>query len=320
MNALLLQPLTFTLPLMRGEVVRRAQLALLRAGVSPGEPDGIYGPATAEAVRRFQRREGLPVDGVVAGDTWARLLAAPELRRARPWDEALRPFLPGLTTPHGAPVGQGRLRWRLARGGVVMEGEAAPRRNPMPRAATTTWARHRAPLEAAAQRFGVPVDLLLATALAESGGRAEALREEPGFVSDAATPHRVSPGLMQTLISTAREALADPTLDRARLLDPMTSAMAAAAFLRRQATGGRHPTRFDPPLVAIAYNAGSLRPARDDNPADNRGENPWGLVQTRRGDGWHADAFCAFLGDAHALFTAGEAPQAATPSLWALLG
>jgi hypothetical protein len=311
MNAILLQPLAFTLPLMRGEVVRRAQLALLRAGLHPGEPDGVYGPGTAEAVRRFQRREGLPVDGVVAGATWARLLQAPELRRERPWDEALRPFLPALTAPHGAPVGAGRLRWRLVCGGIVIEGEAAPRRSTTPRTAAAAWARHRAPLEAAARRFGVPVDLLLATALTESAGRADSVREEPGFVSDAATPHRVSTGLMQTLLSTAREALADPTLDRARLLEPMTSAMAGAAFLHRQATRGPQPTRFDPPLAAIAYNAGSLRLTREDN--------PWGLVQTRRGEGWHADAFCAFLGDAHALFAAGEAPDAATPSLWGLL-
>ncbi len=310
MNAILLQPLAFTLPLMRGEVVRRAQLGLLRAGLHPGEPDGVYGPGTAEAVRRFQRREGLPVDGVVAGATWARLLGAPELRRERPWQDALRPFLPELTVPHGAPVGAGRLRWRLVRGGVVIEGEAAPRRNAAPRTAAAAWARHRAPLEAAARRFGVPVDLLLATALTESAGRADAVREEPGFVSDAATPHRVSAGLMQTTVAAARDALADPALERARLLDPAISAMAGATLLHRQATGGSHPTRFDPPLAAIAHDAGGMRPTND---------NPWGLVQTRRGEGWHADAFCAFLGDVHALFTAGEAPDATTPSLWALL-
>lgn len=311
MNVMLIQPLAFTLPMMRGEVVREAQLALLRTGLNPGEPDGIYGPMTAEAVRRFQRREGLPVDGILSGPAWARLMQAPALRREHPWQAALRPFLPALSTFHGPPVGAGQRRWRLVRGGVQVEGEPSPRRNANPRAAATAWARHRAALEAAARRTGAPVDLLLATALVESGGRAEAVREEPGFVSDAATPHRVSPGLMQTLISTAREALADPTLDRARLLDPATSALAGAAYIQRQATRGRLPTGYDPPLVAIAYNAGSLRPASSDP--------NWGLVQTRRGDGWHADAFCAFLGDAHASFAAGDAPGAETPSLWALL-
>ena len=76
-------------------------------------------------------------------------------------------------------------------------------------------------------------NLLLATACAESGGRADAVREEPGYAGDEATPQRVSPGLMQTLIGTAREALGDPSLDRARLLDPAVSLLAGAAVIRR---------------------------------------------------------------------------------------
>jgi len=311
MNALPPGPLAFTLPLMRGPAVRAAQLALLRAGLRPGEADGVYGPGTAEAVRRFQRREGLPVDGVLDGLAWARLMEAPGLRRARPWQAALRPFLPRLVEWHGPPVGAGRRRWRLVRGGVELEGEAGPRRNAAPRAAAAAWAGHGAALEAAARQAGVPVDLLLATALTESLGREDALREAPGFVADAATPQRVSAGLMQTPLAAAREALAMPGLGRAALLEAATSALAGAAVILRQATGGPEPTGYDPPLVAIAYSAGSLRPTRE--------ENPWGLVQARRGEGWHADAFCAFLGDAHALFEGGTAPGPDTPSLWALL-
>ena len=303
--------LAFRFPLARGEAVRQLQLALLRAGEAPGEPDGVFGPLTAEAVRRFQRRHALPLDGVVDAATWARLLAQPGLARERPWQEALKPFALRLTAWHGPPIGQGRHRWRLTPPGIELAGEAAARRTPgEPRLAAACWARHGAEMCAAARRFGVPVELLLATALTESGGNAAAIREEPGFASDAETPHRVSPGLMQTLISTAREVLGDPSLDRARLLDPATSIAAGAAMIRRQAAGGRTPTGFDPPLVAIAYNAGSLRPSRD-------ATDPWGLVQTRRGSGaWHADSFCAFLGDALAL---PEAPDGATPSLRGLL-
>jgi hypothetical protein len=302
--------LAFRFPLPRGEDVRQAQLALLRAGEAPGEPDGVFGPMTAEAVRRFQRRMGLAPDGVIGPITWARLMAQPGLARERPWAETLRPFLPRLTEWHGPPVGQGRLRWRLTPAGVEVEGEAGARRSPGgPRLAAACWERHGAALSEGARRFSVPVELLLATALTESGGRAEAVREEPGYVSDAETPHRVSPGLMQTLISTAREALGDPRLDRARLLDPATSIAAGAAYIRRQALSGRTPTGFDPPLVAIAYNAGSLRPSRD-------ATDPWGLVQTRRGNGaWHADSFIAFLGDALAL----PPPEDATPSFRSLL-
>ncbi len=305
--------LAFRLPLLHGEDVRIAQLALLRAGALRADPDGVFGPATRDAVAGYQRREGLAADGVIGPATWSRLLGQPELRRERPWQEGLRPFLPVLLAWHGPPLGSGRNRWRLSRRGLEIEGEEGLRRSAVPRTAAACWATHRAPLEAAARRFAVPVELLLATACTESGGRADAIREEPGFTTDAQTPHRVSPGLMQTLIATAREALADPKLDRVKLLDPAISAAAGAAFISRQARAGRQPTGFDPPLVAIAYNAGSLRSARD--PLD-----PWGLVQTQRGRGhWHADAFCAFLNDAFAVFVAGDAPGDDVPSFRTLL-
>jgi hypothetical protein len=294
--------LAFRLPMMTGADVRAAQLALLRHGALRGEADGVYGPATRDAVLGFQRRAGLPADGVLGAEAWARLMEQPGLSRPRPWAEALRPFLPPLLEWHG---GRGSRRWRLTPEALLIEGEATPRRNTPPRVAAACWARHRAALEEAAMRRAVPVELLLATACTESGGRAEALREEPGFISDAATPHRVSPGLMQTLISSAREALGDPKLDRARLLDPAVSAMAGAAFIARQS----RVTGFDPPLVAIAYNAGSLRGA----------PNPWGLVQTQRGGGhFHADAFIAFFNDALAL-PPGDAPAEGVPSFRALL-
>jgi hypothetical protein len=301
--------LDFRLPLIRGEDVRTAQLALIRAGSLRADADGVFGPATRDAVAAYPRRERLAADGVIGPLTWTRLTGQPVLKRERPWQDGLRPFLPAVLDWHGPPVGTGRNRWRLTRAGIEVEGEATPRRNAKPDIAARCWSTHRDTLEAAAARFAVPVELLIATACTESAGRADAVREEPGFTSDAATPNRVSPGLMQTLISTAREALSDPTLDRQMLLDPAVSAAAAAAYIKRQSNA---TTRFDPPLVATAYNAGSLRMNSD-------ASNPWGLIGTKRGNVWHADTFIAHLGDVYALFARGERPGDATPGFWDLL-
>ena len=58
------------------------QLALTRAGFSPGVTDGIFGNRTLAAVRSFQKAYGLASDGIVGSRTLA----------------ALRPYLAGYTT------------------------------------------------------------------------------------------------------------------------------------------------------------------------------------------------------------------------------
>ena len=44
-------------------------------------PDGLYGPQTAQAVRSFQKRAGLPQTGAVDLDTWEAIVAEYELLR-----------------------------------------------------------------------------------------------------------------------------------------------------------------------------------------------------------------------------------------------
>ncbi|MFJ8150447.1 peptidoglycan-binding protein [Streptomyces sp. NPDC096048] len=56
-----------------GPEVAEAQCLLRRAGLSPGEVDGIYGPLTQRAVKRVQKRDGLVVDGIVGPHTWKAL-------------------------------------------------------------------------------------------------------------------------------------------------------------------------------------------------------------------------------------------------------
>ncbi len=57
----------------RGETVRTVQTKLKRWGYYSGSADGIYGPATERAVRAFQKKNGLAVDGVVGRATFAAL-------------------------------------------------------------------------------------------------------------------------------------------------------------------------------------------------------------------------------------------------------
>ena len=53
----------------RGEQVRLLQNRLKQAGYHTGAVDGIYGPQTAESVRRFQKAKGLLVDGIAGKQT-----------------------------------------------------------------------------------------------------------------------------------------------------------------------------------------------------------------------------------------------------------
>ncbi len=57
----------------RREDTRGVQQALKKAGYYKGKVDGVFGPATAKAVRRFQKANGLKSDGIVGRNTLAKL-------------------------------------------------------------------------------------------------------------------------------------------------------------------------------------------------------------------------------------------------------
>jgi peptidoglycan hydrolase-like protein with peptidoglycan-binding domain len=79
------RPLFGTRPMRRGMVgwdVSVLQFLLARRGVATGGIDGIFGWGTRRAVRRFQARAGLHVDGI-AGPVTRKALVRNVMRRAR---------------------------------------------------------------------------------------------------------------------------------------------------------------------------------------------------------------------------------------------
>lgn len=60
----------------RGDQVKKLQEALQRAGYPMGTIDGAFGESTLKAVRDFQKKSGMTVDGVVGKGTYAAILKA----------------------------------------------------------------------------------------------------------------------------------------------------------------------------------------------------------------------------------------------------
>jgi peptidoglycan hydrolase-like protein with peptidoglycan-binding domain len=83
--------------------VRDAQRALNARGYEAGPVDGLVGPRTAAATRRFQERHGLPVTGVIAGATARALLPTrPVTHRPEPRQPQAAPPTPAAH-PRGTP-------------------------------------------------------------------------------------------------------------------------------------------------------------------------------------------------------------------------
>ncbi len=59
-------------PLSRTQVIE-IQTRLAALGFEPGEPDGVVGPMTRQAIKDYQRRTALPADGYADHGLWKRL-------------------------------------------------------------------------------------------------------------------------------------------------------------------------------------------------------------------------------------------------------
>ena len=70
----------------RGSRVTALQRKLEELGYLPGDIDGIFGAATRDAVRAFQRRNGLASDGIAGPETLSRLYSAEAIPAAAATD------------------------------------------------------------------------------------------------------------------------------------------------------------------------------------------------------------------------------------------
>jgi soluble lytic murein transglycosylase-like protein len=190
----------------------------------------------------------------------------------------LAEVMPSLVVPHKL-FAEG-VSWAVTGAGISIETAPARGTPGEPITVRTIWQRYGEECLASAKKYGVPVELIVATIATESGGDASARRVEKA-VNDE------SVGLMQTLVRTARGALGQPGIKADDLLASALSIEAGTAYIAQQ----RGSTHFDPPLVAAAYNAGSLR--RD--PAE---ANRWQLVCYPIGTGRHIDNFTGWFADA----------------------
>jgi hypothetical protein len=293
--------LRYQFPLFRGEDVLTVQLRLRNLNIAAvGQPDGIFGAGTEKAVNEFKKSEGLPEDGIVGRQTWGILFPGSTKNSL----DVIKDVLDEFKQAHQF---NDSCTWQLTPKGVSIDGHEAEGTRGNPVTAAKIWKERGGAIQEWSSYFGVPVELIVATICTESRGNPFAERKEPGYRSDDETPNRVSFGLMQTLISTAREAVADSSIDRNWLLQPSNSIRAGTAYI----AGQWELTRLDPPKVACAYNAGGIY--HNDSP-----ENRWKMRQFPIGSSHHADRFVEWFNDCFRFFEDG--PNAAPElSFYALM-
>jgi hypothetical protein len=189
----------------------------------------------------------------------------------------------------------GSIKWRLTHEGIEtttseLGASLIDRTIGKPVTVTKIWETYRNEIIKSAEQCSVPVELIIATIATESRGVQLAVRHEPGYVNDDQTPHKVSAGLMQPLLSTARHALNDVNLNLSELLRPAVNIMAGTSYMSLQAP----KTSLDPPMVAAAYNSGGVYPN------DSIGDR-WRMRCYPIGKSDHIDRFVSFFNDTMAM-------------------
>ena len=173
----------------------------------------------------------------------------------------------------------GSIYWRVTEHGIEIQGNKVIKEPKFTKQVKEIWETYGETISAASQKHGVPVPVILATISTESSGNPEAYRFEANFYKNYLkdkkpwvdnpyynAPRRISAsyGLVQILYTTAYSIgfRGEPE----NLYDPATNIDAGTAYIASDAQVKHHG--WDPPKIACAYNAGSVRPTK---------ENPWGM-------------------------------------------
>ena len=231
-------------------------------------------------LKDLQTKRGLAVTGVVDEDNWSNLI---EDSGTAGLSRQMSDIIARLAQPQRF---RDSCTWRLTDTGIAIDAHQPVGTVGIPTTVQNIWKDFGPFIDAEAQSNSVPVELIVATIATESGGKANAERHEPGWVSNDATPQSVSIGLMQTLISTARDTMGNKALSASDLLQPATSIAAGTRYIASQFD----TTGFDPPRVACAYNAGGIY-------YEPSNTNIWRMRQFPIGTPDHANHFIAFFND-----------------------
>ena len=174
---------------------------------------------------------------------------------------------------------KGAIYWRLTTKGVEVKGQGILLNAKFTTQAKKIWETFRNPILAASEKHHVPVPAIIATISTESSGNPQAYRYEPAFYTRYiqgkaewksnpyyASPKRISAsyGLVQIMYTTAYSVGFRGKPED--LYDPQQNLDAGCAYIASAYQIKQHG--WDPPKIACAYNAGSVRPTT---------ANAWGM-------------------------------------------
>lgn len=200
---------------------------------------------------------------------------------------------------------QDGIAWRLGPAGVEVEkGRVPADKKKRAEIIDRVWRDYGTFIADASTRYGVPAELMIAIIVEESSGRPQVFLHEPGYVSDARTPDKITVGLTGLLLSTARKVTGNPAVDRRWLYDPANAIDVSARYVAQQ----YQLTGYDVPKVAAAYNAGGLY--HDPSPG-----NRWKMLSYPKGSSRFIDNFVTSFNMATAYLKDGRAPARSFASL-----